>query len=64
MHGEHIEARADFATDYSRQDAAMLNIQRACEAAIDMDQHLIRSQKLELAHPVKTNTKVEQDPRH
>lgn len=35
-----------FATDYTRQDAAILNIQRACEASLDMANHLIRSQKL------------------
>ena len=35
-----------FATDYTRQDAAILNIQRACEAALDMGQHLIRRDKL------------------
>ena len=35
-----------FATDFTRQDAAILNIQRACEAALDMDQHLIRKHKL------------------
>ncbi|MDB5929676.1 MAG: hypothetical protein JWR60_1383 [Polaromonas sp.] len=27
---------ATFATDFTRQDAAILNIQRACEAALDM----------------------------
>ena len=35
-----------FATDYTRQDAAILNIQRACEAALDMGQYLIRQQRL------------------
>ena len=35
-----------FATDFTRQDAAILNIQRACEAALDMGQHLIRREKL------------------
>jgi uncharacterized protein YutE (UPF0331/DUF86 family) len=35
-----------FATDFTRQDAAILNIQRACEAALDMGQHLIRKHKL------------------
>lgn len=35
-----------FATDFTRQDAAILNIQRACEAAIDMGQHVIRRDKL------------------
>lgn len=37
---------AGFATDYTRQDAAILNIQRACEAALDMGQHLVRRDKL------------------
>lgn len=35
-----------FAADLSRQDAAILNIQRACEAALDMGQHLIRRERL------------------
>lgn len=35
-----------FATNYTRQDAAILNIQRACEAALDMGQHLIRRERL------------------
>jgi uncharacterized protein YutE (UPF0331/DUF86 family) len=37
---------ATFATDFTRQDAAILNIQRACEAALDMGQHLVRREKL------------------
>jgi len=37
-----------FAQSYTRQDAAILNIQRACEAALDMGQHLIRREKLGL----------------
>ena len=35
-----------FAVDFTRQDAAILNIQRACEAALDMGQHLIRRERL------------------
>lgn len=35
-----------FSINYTRQDAAILNIQRACEAALDMGQHLIRREKL------------------
>ncbi len=35
-----------FAQDRTRQDAAILNIQRACEAALDMGQHLIRRERL------------------
>ena len=37
---------AGFGTDFTRQDAAILNIQRACEAALDMGQHMIRREKL------------------
>ena len=37
---------ATFADNHSRQDAAILNIQRACEAALDMGQHVIRREKL------------------
>lgn len=43
---EYTKAGPDFATDYSRQDAAILNIQRACEASLDAGQYLIRNQKL------------------
>ena len=35
-----------FSTDFTRQDAAILNIQRACEAALDMGQHLVRRERL------------------
>lgn len=35
-----------FASNFTRQDAAILNIQRACEAALDMGQHLIRRERL------------------
>lgn len=43
---EYASNPATFASDYTRQDAAILNIQRACEAALDMGQHLIRREKL------------------
>lgn len=43
---EYAAAGAHFATDYTRQDAAVLNIQRACEAALDMGQHILRRDKL------------------
>lgn len=36
----------NFADNFTRQDAAILNIQRACEAALDMGQYLIRREKL------------------
>jgi len=35
-----------FAQDVTRQDATILNIQRACEAALHMGQHLLRRERL------------------
>jgi uncharacterized protein YutE (UPF0331/DUF86 family) len=43
---EYFFSPHDFATNFTRQDAAILNIQRACEAALDMGQHLVRREKL------------------
>lgn len=35
-----------FASNFTRQDAAILNIQRACEATLDMGMHIIRRERL------------------
>ena len=43
---ERTKAGANFANDYSRHDAAILNIQRACQAALDMGQHIVRTRQL------------------
>ena len=43
---EYFSEPATFATNFTRQDAAILNIQRACEATLDMGQHLIRRERL------------------
>jgi uncharacterized protein YutE (UPF0331/DUF86 family) len=44
---EEYDAAPDtFLTDFTRQDAAILNVQRACEAVLDMGQHLVRREKL------------------
>ncbi|SHE73262.1 Uncharacterized conserved protein YutE, UPF0331/DUF86 family [Lampropedia hyalina DSM 16112] len=43
---EYATDPAGFAADFTRQDAAILNIQRACEAALDMGQHVIRRERL------------------
>lgn len=43
---EYFRGPDSFATDFTRQDAAILNIQRACEAALDMGQHLVRRERL------------------
>ena len=43
---EYFSDPASFASNFTRQDAAILNIQRACETALDMGQHLIRRERL------------------
>jgi uncharacterized protein YutE (UPF0331/DUF86 family) len=43
---EYKADRDGFATNYTRQDAALLNILRACETAIDLANYTIRSYKL------------------
>ncbi|MFN3585940.1 MAG: type VII toxin-antitoxin system HepT family RNase toxin [Moraxellaceae bacterium] len=43
---EYFPDPAGFSGNFTRQDAAILNIQRACEAALDMGQHLIRRERL------------------
>ena len=43
---EYFRDPDSFATDFTRQDAAILNIPRACEAALDMGQHLVRRDRL------------------
>lgn len=45
-HEEYQANPTGFASDHTRQDAAILNIQRACEAALDMGQHIIRRERL------------------
>jgi uncharacterized protein YutE (UPF0331/DUF86 family) len=39
-------AGPDFANDLTRQDAAVLNVLRACETAIDLAQSLVRERAL------------------
>jgi len=43
---EYAADPVTFATNFTRQDAAVLNVQRACEAALDIGQHLIRRERL------------------
>lgn len=46
---EELAASSDFANDYTRQDAAILNVERACEAAIDIMNRILRMQSLGVA---------------
>ena len=45
---EYDKDPSTFDSDITRQDAAILNIQRACEAALDLGHHLIRRHKMGL----------------
>ncbi|MBN2875599.1 MAG: DUF86 domain-containing protein [Spirochaetales bacterium] len=43
---EYELAAGRFSMDYTRQDAAVLNLTRACEQAIDLANYVIRQKKL------------------
>ena len=50
---EEKQMSQDFATDFSRQDAAILNIQRACDLAIDIGNMLISHERYGLPRGAK-----------
>jgi len=45
-HEEKTAAGSNFRIDFTHQDAALLNIFRACETAIDLANHLVRIHRL------------------
>ncbi len=46
IHEEYHGAEASFKMDFTQQDAVILNLQRACEAAIDMATRAVRMKRL------------------
>ncbi len=46
IHDEYQDANIDLEKNYTKQDAIILNIQRACKAALDMGTHVVRIKKL------------------
>ena len=50
---EYAAAQGNFSKDFTRQDAAVLNLQRACEAALDMAQRIISVQGWGIAETSK-----------
>ena len=46
MYEEYRGHEAELATNYTQQDSIILNIQRACQAALDMANYVIRLKKL------------------
>ncbi len=45
---EYRGHEAEIDTNFTRQDSVLLNLQRACELAIDVAMHLVRTRKLGL----------------
>ncbi|MEK7703061.1 MAG: DUF86 domain-containing protein [Nitrospirota bacterium] len=43
---EYQGKEAELVTNYTRQDAILMNLQRACEASIDAAMHLVRLYRL------------------
>lgn len=50
---EHVEAGNAFQQDFTRQDAAILNVMRACESAVDLANVLVRTHKLGVPKDMK-----------
>ena len=48
VHQEYDGRESELETNLTRQDALLLNLQRACEAAIDGAMHLVRVDRLGL----------------
>lgn len=43
---EYVGSEKQFKNNFTKQDSVILNIQRACEAAIDMASHIVRIKAL------------------
>ena len=50
---EYVEAGRAFPQDCTRQDAAILNVMRACESAVDLANILVRIHKLGVPRDMK-----------
>lgn len=50
---EYKASEGNFSNDLTRQDAAVLNLQRACESALDMAQRIISVQRWGIAETFK-----------
>ena len=50
---EEYRNKQEFLHSYTRQDAAILNIQRACEASLALGQYIVRKNRLGLAQSAR-----------
>lgn len=58
---EVYEGNPDNLTDFTKQDSIILNIQRACEASIDLAMHLVSERKLGIPKTSREAFKILQD---
>ena len=58
---EVYEDNPDTLTDYTKQDSIILNIQRACEASIDLAMHIVSERKLGVPKASREAFKLLQD---
>ena len=55
------EGNPDTLSDYTKQDSIILNIQRACEASIDLAMHIVSERKLGVPKASREAFKLLQD---
>ena len=58
---EVYEGNPDNLSDYTKQDSIILNIQRACEASIDLAMHIVSERKLGVPKASREAFKLLQD---
>ena len=58
---EVYEGNPDTLTDFTKQDSIILNIQRACEASIDLAMHIVSERKLGIPKASREAFKLLQD---
>ncbi len=58
MREDYVGHEDAFETDFTRQDAIVLNLQRACEAAIDMTNRLIKLLRLRYPKDSKESFRI------
>ncbi len=46
IHEEYLGFEDEFETNYTKQDSIILNLERACQATIDIASHLVKTSKL------------------
>jgi len=60
---EYADNEANLLQNQTRQDAIILNLQRACEAAIDLSMHLVRTHRLGIPQETREAFELLRDAR-